>query len=553
MADVEKININSTNYDIVDAKALRTKDTLGENSFVDRNAGNTSYPTESVNLSRTFIVGYSARFTGALTSAYQDITAVGYNAQIFGSKTTAIGASARATANYSTALGCAAQAVSNYSVAVGYSAAASGLNTIAIGYNANTTSAYSISIGSTTSSASGSTVVVGFSSSVGSNSTNSTAIGRSAVIGNNASNACQIGVGTNSKPGTLQFRSWQLLDNNGKIPLARIPDGVQFAVDNLPTVRPTENTPRLAVLYKGETIKDEENEDVIIQDLCYRTKINYSKPSFCCVWVYEDYFPDGNKDLVYIDQQKLFLKLAEVSQQRVDDDDIPNSIVGGAIASLQLMYLYYDPSTQEWRIEFDSSSIESADTQTPDEITGITDPREWGIYIDFSKVTLPEEEEVDFLDIEYNAPIFCDNFDYGDNTFIIDYMKFMDAMCDSEYGFGIDIPDLQSWEYEADGTTHYIPLLPKSSYNSGVSVDISWNNNAEMWNIYINQIDVGTWTTEGLGTTFGIYVESGEEENVDYITFNWKPAIQVSWEQFNPITAAINITYNAVEEELTIS
>ena len=67
MADVEKININSTDYDIADAKALRNKNnTPAENAFIDSRAGTTGYPTNSATSS--VVIGYQAqiRYNGNL-------------------------------------------------------------------------------------------------------------------------------------------------------------------------------------------------------------------------------------------------------------------------------------------------------------------------------------------------------------------------------------------------------------------------------------------------------------------------------------------------------
>ena len=67
---------------------------------------------------------------------------------------------------------------------------------------------------------------------------NAVAIGRGAVAGSQSARTTQatvqLGAGANTEDGTLQFRSWQLLNAEGKIPAERLPD-----VGGMPFVTPT--------------------------------------------------------------------------------------------------------------------------------------------------------------------------------------------------------------------------------------------------------------------------------------------------------------------------
>lgn len=58
---------------------------------------------------------------------------------------------------------------------------------------------------------------------------NGIALGKDAV--SNANGAVQLGFGTNAESNTLQFRSYQLLDATGLIPVARIPNTIARAAD----------------------------------------------------------------------------------------------------------------------------------------------------------------------------------------------------------------------------------------------------------------------------------------------------------------------------------
>lgn len=595
MADVEKININSTDYDIVDAQALRNKSTAAASSFVDTKAGNTTYPTTGENQTNMFVAGYQAqiRTSGSISgvtvvgaeanAANNDSTVVGYNASVTGLHGTTIGVLSSAT-SYSVSVGYDADATASYSVAVGETAKGQGQYSVAMGYNAraNTNSVsiggysvangqYDIAIGrsaSVNSSTINYAITVGYSSYVQGNygiaigasagvnnsSTDSIAIGnsarvnmscsRSVAIGKQAtaaqSESVQLGQGTNTKYGSLQFRSWQVIDQNGKIPAERLPDGVQFAVDNMTTVpydfySSEDDSKQLAVLYKGETVKDQNDDDVLVRDLCYRTQTNYSRPHFWCTWVNIDYVPNENKNIVYIDQEKLFLKLAEISRTNIDNDNFAGSYVGGDNSS-QDMYFYYDGANQTWSIEFGSDSIETGTSSSPDMIEGITDLREYGIYIT-GELNLPAEDYEEIFDVEYYAPIFCDNFDYNDNLFTIDYMKFMDAMHDGDWGFGYATGSDDNWSYSDGTNTWDMPILPKEYHDEdGITIRFEWDDNESEWYQYINGDEIQyTWSTQDLADRFGIYINAGDESDVGYIEMTWKSAKQIAWEQFDPV------------------
>lgn len=579
MAEVEKININSTDYDIADAKALRNKSTTNAYSFIDTKAGTSQYPTTGESLSECNIIGGASY---VIPTSASGITILGRSSYASGSAATVIGNSARAgmqsvsigntsgnTNNYTVNIGCNSTNSGTESVAVGetsYAASCStavGRNaqattsyTTALGWNAYATSSYSIALGASVAARYQHSICIGY----GANASNSNAVSigsyaqanyYSVAIGRdsyaNSSFSVQLGNGTNNNYGSLQFRNWPVVDSNGKIYEERFPDGIKFALTGLPSVELSDDSKQIAALYVGETIKDENDNDVIVRDLCYRTKINYSKPSFYCGWVNTDYMQSTSQ--VYIDQQKFFEKLAEVSRGRIDDGDVWNSVVGGD-NSEQDFYLYYDGSNSEWRIEISNSSIESMDNQTPDAIWGITDIREYGIYIT-GDITLPDDDE-EIIDIYYYAPIYCDGYDCNDSSYVnIDYMKFMNTMCDSDYGFGYVTGTSDGWEY-SDGTdTRYIPNVPKeyewdgNTYDT-VEVRFEWNGLSD-WTQYINgEYCSYDWGTNELASQFGIYVEAGQEESVEYIGFTWKPARQIAWEQFNPINESKFATATAV-------
>ena len=108
------------------------------------------------------------------------------------------------------AVGADASSASGF--AGGYNSSASGGGSA--GNSAMTTNGGAV--GSGTSSTSG------FAGGSGSNTTTGVAIGTSAVA--SGAGAVQLGTGTNSTSNTLQFRDYQLVDADGKIPDDRISD-----------------------------------------------------------------------------------------------------------------------------------------------------------------------------------------------------------------------------------------------------------------------------------------------------------------------------------------
>lgn len=109
-------------------------------------------------------------------------------------------------------------------IAIGYQAQGGGgdNNTISIGYKADGTTIDSIAIGSEAkTNGTDSNIAIGKNAST--TGMWSVAIGRNAVIDSGAGNAVQLGDGTNSTSYSLQFRSTQIVDGNGKL---NIPNGV---------------------------------------------------------------------------------------------------------------------------------------------------------------------------------------------------------------------------------------------------------------------------------------------------------------------------------------
>lgn len=110
---------------------------------------------------------------------------------------------ASAAGNYSTAVGASASAAGNYSTAMGYAAFATN-SAVAFGRGASASDAY--------------TTAFGYQAAASGNS--AMALGRGA--NSQAGGAVQIGLGTNTKANTLQFKDYTLLESNGKIPIERI-------------------------------------------------------------------------------------------------------------------------------------------------------------------------------------------------------------------------------------------------------------------------------------------------------------------------------------------
>lgn len=134
---------------------------------------------------------------GGIQKTIRDGGAIGYNAQ----------------AQNGFAGGKDAKALGQASVAIGVSAQASGDNSIAIGQSAIAQSnGCSLGIGSEALDS------------------GSVAIGAWAKVAENVKGAVQLGYGTNENGGTLQFRNYQLVNAEGRIPSARLYE----VVDSLP-------------------------------------------------------------------------------------------------------------------------------------------------------------------------------------------------------------------------------------------------------------------------------------------------------------------------------
>lgn len=487
MADVKTLN----GYTIKDAYALRNKTTAGTGTFVDNRAGNTTYTTSGSNLTNSIIIGNAARFTNE-GSSYSYVTVFGAGASALGSYTTAFGAQSVASAQYALAGGYAAQATGLYSTAYGYNARATAQNAIAAGQNARAT----------------------------------------------ATNAIQIGTGTNSTAGTTQIRGWRLLDANGYIPEERLPAGLR-SFGAYPTdlyLIDEEKVAEQAYLYTGET------NSAFTNGAYYKGTISNSRPIFEISGIEEPYLTAMSD--VIIDQQKLFTKFAEISKDRIDDDSIMDSIVGGDDYT-QTMIVSYNNSTQRWNIIFEESGFESVYQNVPEEITDITTTElenDYGIYISQEHFA-PAAGTNDIFYLNYNAPNYCTSITYDEAYFTINYMKFMTAMCSDVYGFGYAIPNMETWSYVVDGTTYIMPVIP-DEYDgySDVTVRFEWDG-MQSWEIIINGDSTGEFaSTDLLEANFGININSGDEDHINYIEMSFEPAKQRRWEQFVPATAGNGIT-----------
>ena len=603
MADVEKININSTDYDIADAKALRDKN-VNASSFIDTRAGTTTYPTDNVNLNECLIIGkgaYNTNPTGASwnvavgnaaksgNGSFQTIiggraicgdqnyiVAVGYNANASAQNSIAVGANSQATGSYDVIIGSNARGngesgvaagessiVGNNSVAVGKSSSAPIAYSISVGYMARTQASYSTALGAQSYASASYTTATGANTSAsfqysavygfGATASNigATAIGVSATASNNSSAigrdakatagyAAQIGQGTNGIYGTLQFRDWQLVNGNGKIPEERLPNGIKSATPQFPNLYDIneEKVSETAILYTGSTNDSYKNSQF------YRGRIIEGHPTFRCSWVDSDWLDSQND--VMIDQQKLFTKLAEVTKERVDDDDIENGLIGGA-NSEQSIYLYYDADNDYYFIRFDSDSFESAFNHAPDDITGLSfeDFADYGIYFRNFHKPSDLDGEYEFCDIYYYAPVYIDSYEWNTNPSYIDYFTFLNAMNDSDWGIGYIIPDMDQWSFEIDGSTYLVPIIPEyyewnGDEYDGIEFRWEWDGSGEgSWTQYINGEEINrSWSTADLYDTFGIYVEPGEEENVEYINLYIRGGVQRYWQQFDPVDSA---------------
>lgn len=220
MADIEKISVGTTSYDIKDAKALHNTAAVGSFSLVERVGGSTSYPSNSTTNSHNVVLGYSA-------SLYY--TSAKYSVVIgSGAKFTITSSS---NSNYATVIGYQATCAYGNSVALGATTYAR-LNGVSIGYNARGNQNYCTAVGASASADGSYSTAIGCSSKAA--GYYDVALGYNAQITNTSGYSVQLGTGTNANGG-LQYRSWQLLDNNGIIPIDRIPkDLVVTTTDPLP-------------------------------------------------------------------------------------------------------------------------------------------------------------------------------------------------------------------------------------------------------------------------------------------------------------------------------
>lgn len=558
MADVEKLNINSTDYDIADAKALRNKDTVGANSFIDTRAGTTTYPTDIAhtnsiiigdkayisstnirdgvtivgngayaNLSYSTVVGNMAHANGSQT------VSIGYNANAGGNQATAIGNNATANAVLGVAIGRGATINSgNYSILIGSDSGLSGRSSIAMGYNTSISSDYSIAFGrgATVGSNSSYSVAIGYAATASNNSGHSLALGSGART--IAYYAAQIGEGTNGNYGSLQFRGWPLVNGNGKIYEERLPEGIKTATPRFPNLYNTdeEKVSEQAVLYTGP------ENDIFKSDTFYFGRVRYGYPRFRCSWVDSDWLDSQND--VMIDQQKFFTKLAEITKQRIDNNDVANGVIGGDNAEMSI-YLKYDADNDYYFLDFDSDSFEKAFNGQSDDITGLSfdDLADYGIYFRNFHKPSDLEGEYEFCDIYYYAPAYIDSYDWNNNPSYINYFQFLSALNDGDYGIGVVIPNYNYWEYEVDGTTYYCPIIPKTyEWNGdeydGVEFRWEWDDNDGKWVQYINGNASGySFTTAKMYTTFGIKIDEGEESNIEYVGLTVRGAEQRYWEE----------------------
>lgn len=539
MADVEKLNINNTDYDIADAKALRNKDNVGSGTFVDSRAGTTTYPTPGTNLVNSTIIGDKAYVNN--NNNISGITVVGANAYAGSSNVTVVGNNSYALAGYSLVGGYQALANASASSSVVLGSFASSYNTFntVAGYGASANASNNVVVGANALANAGATyaTICGRASSVGSYCSYSAVLGASASV--TQSYSVQLGSGTNSSYGSLQFRNWLLVDNGGKIPEERLPSTVRFTTDE-PTVlewQDDDQLRKLVFMYTGV------DNDLFKHGLCYQAKAKQGHPKFYCGYTSTDYIP--RNECVQVDNEKLFLKLAEISKARYEDEgNWENSLIGGDNAE-QSFYFYYNVNDAQWRIEISNDSFERGFTGTPDTYyfkQGET-LEDFGIYV--KDLTLPTDADADeeVFDLSYYAPAYCDNYNFGSDISSVNYIKLMNAMCDEDWGFGYAIPNMESWHYEVDGTSYEMPIIPETYISKqdgneydGVTVRWEWDNSGDgIWKYYINGKNTGyKYTTAQLEQNFGIVLDASEGET-EHIEFYFRGAKQLYWQQFNPI------------------
>ena len=153
------------------------------------------------------------------TATNVSATAIGCGARAFGESATAIGNGSKALETGSTALGNAAAATGGYSLAWGDHAQATATLATALGPYSTASADHAYAIGKYAVATADSALALGEHAEA--SRARSTALGLGAQAA--AHDAVQIGQGVNDTPGTLQFRSWPLVDSDGKIPLGRLP------------------------------------------------------------------------------------------------------------------------------------------------------------------------------------------------------------------------------------------------------------------------------------------------------------------------------------------
>ena len=138
---------------------------------------------------------------------------------------------------------------------------------------------------------------------------------------------------------------------------------------------------------------------------------------------------------------------------------------------------------------------------------------------------------------------YCDGFDYRDNEFTVDYMKFMDAMRDGDWGFGYATGTDDTWSYSDGTNTWDMPVLPKTyEFNDEEYEDVTIRfeymhigGGDYAWQQYINGDELQySWSDAEMASRFGIYLNA-DGQQIEYIEFTFRPARQISWEQFDPV------------------
>lgn len=118
--------------------------------------------------------------------------------------------------NFSVNVGTGSSTSGTRAVAVGNVTSAKGNQAVAVGFGATSSATQATSVGGSAQATSSGAVSVGYNAKA------------------TATNAVQLGTGTNSNSNTLQYRSYTVIDNKGKVPLARL-DGVVKQFTSMPS------------------------------------------------------------------------------------------------------------------------------------------------------------------------------------------------------------------------------------------------------------------------------------------------------------------------------